>query len=187
MGGFKTINIFLAKIFGFFFLWLISDNWLSHVSVIYNRIWTFFYHILLQILNDSSAKLLELMGYEVVENYRSVAIVGSYGVVIGNHCVGFGLMFGFFALIFSYPAPWKRKLWFIPMGWFLIMLTNIIRVAALAISTYEKGGFVNLEQHDLFNYMIYGLIFILWVIWIRFVVPGGDVMFGASKKSEASA
>jgi uncharacterized membrane protein YukC len=52
------------------------------------------------------------------------------------------------------------------------MLTNIIRVVALAISTSKQNSFVNLEQHDLFNYIIYGLIFILWIIWIRYVVPG---------------
>jgi exosortase/archaeosortase family protein len=171
VGESKSINIFLAKIFGFFFVWLISDNWLSHVSVFYHRIWAYFYHILLQILNNSSAKVLELLGYEVVDNYISVAIIGSYGVVIGNHCVGFGLMFGFFALIFSYPASWKLKLWFIPLGCALIMITNIIRVVTLAISTFEHNSFVNLEQHDLFNYIIYGLIFILWVIWVRFIVP----------------
>ncbi|MEX1188549.1 MAG: archaeosortase/exosortase family protein [Bacteroidia bacterium] len=171
MGDSKSINIFLAKIFGFFFIWLISDNYLTHSIAAFHYFWTYFYHILLVTLNEGSTFGLELLGYEVVNNYRSVAILGSYGVVVGNHCVGFGLTYGFSALIISYPAPWKKKLWFIPLGAALIMLSNIIRVIVLAISTNEKGGFVELDQHDFFNYVIYALIFILWVVWVRFIVP----------------
>ena len=184
MGGSKSINIFLAKIFGFYFLWLISDNWLSHASALFNRFWMLFYHYLLLILNYASALVLDIIGYEVVNNYRSVAIVGSFGVVIGNHCVGFGLMFAFFALIFSYPAPWKKKLWFIPAGMAVIMSANIIRVVALAISVKNKGGFVDLDQHDFFNYIVYALIFILWVVWIRFIVPESDV-FSSNQSNDS--
>lgn len=184
MSGSKSINIFLAKIFGFYFFWLVSDNWLCHISGIYNTVWMYCYHILLQILNNSSALLLRLFDYEVVNNYRSVAIVGSYGVVIGNHCVGFGLLFAFFALIFSYPGPWKRKLYFIPIGLAAIMVTNIIRVTALCISSFNKGGFVDLNQHDMFNYIIYALIFILWVVWIRFIIPDYDILSNTIVKKE---
>lgn len=184
MGDSKSINIFLAKIFGLFFIWLISDNWLYHVWVPFSVVWTYFYHILLVVLNTVSAFGLELLGYEVVNNYRSVAILGSYGVVIGNHCVGFGLTFGFVSLIIAYPGPWRKKLWFIPLGAALIMLSNIIRVMSLVISTYKKGGFVDLNQHDFFNYVIYALIFVLWVVWIRFVVPTKSVV---DKNPAASA
>lgn len=171
MGDSKSINIFLGKIFGLFFIWLISDNLLSHIFAPFHYFWTYFYHLLLVILNEGSTFGLELLGYEVVNNYRSVAILGSYGVVIGNHCVGFGLTYAFAALIFSYPAPWKKKLWFIPLGAALIMLSNIIRVIVLAISTYKNGGFVGLDQHDFFNYVIYFLIFLLWIAWVALVVP----------------
>lgn len=185
MGDLKSINIFLVKIFGFFFIWLISDNWLTHVWIPFNYIWTYFYHILLEILNSSSAWGLEILGYEVVNNYRSVAILGSYGVVIGNHCVGFGLTFGFVALIISYPGPWRKKLWFVPLGVALIMLSNIIRVMTLVISTYKKGGFVDLNQHDFFNYVIYALIFVLWVVWIQ-IINTNKPAAGLTSSSPAS-
>jgi exosortase/archaeosortase family protein len=185
VGDLKSINIFLVKIFGFFFIWLISDNWLTHVWIPFNYLWTYFYHILLEILNSSSALGLEILGYEVVNNYRSVAILGSYGVVIGNHCVGFGLTFAFVALIISYPGPWRKKLWFVPLGVALIMLSNIIRVMTLAISTYNKGGFVDLNQHDFFNYVIYALIFVLWVVWIQ-IINTNKPAAGLTSSSPAS-
>jgi len=171
VGDLRSINIFLAKIFLFFFAWLIADHWLSHDVVWFHYFWTYFYHILLVVLNNVSSWVLELIGYEVVSNYRSVAILGSYGVVVGNHCVGFGLSYGFSSLIISYPGPFLKKLWFVPAGVALIMAANITRLVVLAISVNNKGGFVELDQHDFFNYIVYGLIFLMWVVWVQFIVP----------------
>jgi exosortase/archaeosortase family protein len=181
VGDLRSINIFLAKIFLFFFAWLIADHWLSHDVVWFHHFWMYFYHILLTILNNVSAWVLELIGYEVVSNYRSVAILGSYGVVVGNHCVGFGLSYGFASLIISYPGPFIKKLWFVPAGIAVIMAANITRLIVLAISVKNKGGFVELDQHDFFNYIVYGLIFLMWVVWVQFIVPPGKVKASKSK------
>lgn len=171
MEGFKAINIFLLKIFGFYFFWLISDNYLSHNLLLYNKIWTYFYHVLLLVANNSSAFLLDLYGYEVVHNYRSIAIVGSYGVVIGDLCAGFGLIYSTFALFISYPAPTKSKLWFVPLSIFLVILANIARVMLLTIAAYNHPEIRYNEQHEFFNNVIYILVFVLWIVWVQFIVP----------------
>jgi exosortase/archaeosortase family protein len=175
VGGSRSINLFLAKIFGLSFFWLISENWLSHISVLYNHIWIYFYHVLLVILLKLSVFVFSFTNYSILHGYDTISIVGSAGVRIGNPCVGFGLLFGFFALIVSYPAPWKKKLWFIPLGSFLIIFINVIRIVSLTISQYKNGDFMKLEQHDFYNYIVYALIFILWVVWVKFVVPESDV------------
>jgi exosortase/archaeosortase family protein len=166
----KSLNIFLGKIFLLYIFWLVSENFLSHELAFYGKFWAFCYHILLKVIHGGSELVLHLLGYETVSGYNSLAIVGTYGVIIGNPCVGFGLTFGFSALIISYPGPWKRKLWFIPAGAAFIALVNIIRVVALMTSSYKLGGLVKMEQHDLFNNLIYIVIFLLWVIWVKFIV-----------------
>lgn len=166
----KSLNLFLGKIFGFYLFWLISENFLSHELSIYIKLWAFCYHIFLQIVHGGSELVLNLMGYETISGYNSLAIVGSYGVIIGNPCVGFGLTYGFSALIISYPGPWKKKLWFIPAGAAFISAINIARVVSLITSSYKIGSFVEMEQHDLFNNMIYIVIFLLWVVWVKFIV-----------------
>lgn len=166
----KSINLFLAKIFGFYLFWLVSENFLSHELPIYIELWAFCYHIFLQIVHGGSELVLNLMGYETISGYNSLAIVGSYGVIIGNPCVGFGLTYGFSALIISYPGPWKKKLWFIPAGAAFISVINIARVVSLITSSYKIGSFVEMEQHDLFNNLIYIVIFLLWVVWVKFIV-----------------
>ena len=171
MKEFRGINIFLAKIFALYFIWLISDNWLSHEIAFFHYFWTYFYHVFLKIVMFLSILLLEATGYSTVNGYNSLAIIGSYGILIGNHCVGFGLSFAFSTLIASYPGSWKKKLWYIPAGITIICIANSIRIAALVVSSFRNGNFIKIEQHDFFNYIVYCLIFLMWLIWIKFIVP----------------
>jgi exosortase/archaeosortase family protein len=166
---YRSLNIFLLKIFLLYFIWLISDSFLSHKISWFGSIWAYFYHIFLNIVLTGSKWGLSLLGYDFVSGYNSLAILGSYGVIIGNQCVGFGLSYGFVALIGAYPGPIKKKLWFIPLGILLISSINIARVIALATSVYKTGGFVQMEEHDLFNNIIYFFIFLMWIIWVKLI------------------
>jgi len=121
-------------------------------------------------MHGGSVFVLEnIMNYDVVTNYNSIAIVGSYGIVIGNNCVGFGLTYAFAALIISYPGPWKLKLAFIPVGAAFIAIINIIRTVVLTKTALTSGIFERIENHDLFNNIIYVIIFLLWMIWVRII------------------
>ena len=165
----KGINTFLFKVFAFYLFWLISENYLSHKLTFYSSLWTFFYHIFLKSVLGVSKIGLALLGYDFVSGYNSLAIVGSYGVIIGNPCVGFGLSYGFTALIVSYPGPWIKKLWFIPLGVFVILIINSSRVIALTTEVLKTGSFMQMEPHDLFNNLIYVCIFLLWFLWIKVI------------------
>lgn len=165
----KPINIFLAKIFASYFIWTIIDNFLSYKVNLIARLWTGIYHLLLTVIRDVSVFIIDILGYDVVYSYRSVCIVGSYGVTIGNHCLGFGLMFAFASLIAAYPGPTKIKLWFIPMGLTLILFVNIIRTVLLTILNYKNEVLSSIDQHELFNYIVYVLIFFLWIMWTKLI------------------
>lgn len=165
----QELNTFLFKVFSFYLFWLVSENYLSHKIGFYSILWTFFYHIFLKLILFVSKVGLAILGYEFVSGYNSLAIIGSYGVIIGNQCVGFGLSYGFGALIFSYPGPWLKKLWFIPLGIFSILIINSTRVIALCTEVLKTGAFLQMEPHDLYNNLIYIIIFVLWVLWIKFI------------------
>lgn len=165
----KGLNTFLFKVFAFYVFWFVSENYLSHKFGFYSDLWSYCYHIFLKSILFVSKLGLSTLGYDHVSGYNSLAIVGSYGVIVGNHCVGFGLSYGFGSLIYSYPGPWLKKLWFIPLGVFLILIINSSRVIALCAEVLKNGGFLQMEPHDLFNNLIYIIIFLLWVLWIKFI------------------
>jgi exosortase/archaeosortase family protein len=164
---YKSLNVFLIKIFLLYFIWLVSDGFLVHEVSWFAKFWAYFYHLFLQIILTGSKWGLSLLGYDYVSGYNSLAIIGSYGVIIGNQCVGFGLSYGFASLIGAYPGPLQKKIWFIPLGIIFIGLINVARVLALTTSVYKSGGFVQMEEHDLFNNIIYIFIFLLWLAWVK--------------------
>lgn len=173
MGKNKELNIFLLKIFVFYLFWLLSENYLYYESPFYSRFWSFLYHILLVVVRSGSALVLEWLGYEIVTGYNVMAIVGSYGVVIGNNCLGLGLSLSFIALIVSYPGPWKKKLWYIPLGLLVILAANIARVVSIILTLYRHNKITGMEQHDLFNNIIYIMIFLMWLLWVQVILPAG--------------
>jgi exosortase/archaeosortase family protein len=109
------------------------------------------------------------LGYDYVSGYNSLAILGTYGVIIGNNCVGFGLYYAFSALIIAYHGAIRNKLWFIPLGVFFIIIINSLRVVALCTNAINPAGYLQMESHDLFNNIIYIVIFLLWFLWIRVI------------------
>ncbi|MCC8145611.1 MAG: exosortase/archaeosortase family protein [Bacteroidales bacterium] len=61
--------------------------------------------------------------------------------------------------------PFWNKLWYIPIGWIILTVYNVMRIGGIVILT--NGHHERFESlHDgLFRYIYYTLIFLLWVIW----------------------
>lgn len=80
-------------------------------------------------------------------------------------CTGVQPMLQFALLILLYPGPWKHKTWYIPVGMFIIHLTNVFRIIGLGI-VMAKWPQHWYYAHDYpFRVIIYVVIFILWLIW----------------------
>ena len=84
--------------------------------------------------------------------------------IIGG-CSSIKQIYIFIIIILFYYGPAKHKLWYIPVGAFLLFAFNIIRICSICVLTKnhpERFGFLH---DELFRYLFYGLIFLLWVIW----------------------
>ena len=165
----RGLNTFILKVFLFYLFWLLSEHFFSLKFSLYSDLWSFFYHCFLKIVLAFSRLGLLILGYDYVSGYNSLAILGTYGVIIGNNCVGFGLYYAFSALIIAYHGAIRNKLWFIPLGVFFIIIINSLRVVALCTNAINPAGYLQMESHDLFNNIIYIVIFLLWFLWIRVI------------------
>lgn len=140
-----------------------------------------FNFIVIGFLLKSSAFVLELFQYEIAVDYvaRTIRTVGVYyvdpqysmyetsGVEVGEPCIGYGIMSFFFAIIVSYPGMNKAKLWFIPMGLFIIYFINIVRISLLAIMIKYQTEVWELNHKFIFKITVYIIIFLLWMYWLR--------------------
>ncbi len=128
--------------------------------------------IVIRNLEDLSAVLLELLGFDLipdshVENIRTIGIDGTSGVWIGDPCNGLTLFSLFSGFVIAYPGSVKKKLWFIPLGLVLIHLLNVLRITALALILHYSQDPAVLEFNHTYTFtiIVYGFVLYLWYVW----------------------
>ena len=117
---------------------------------------------------------VSLCGYESTLDISTDLVITSvkgdyfnHGVWIGEPCNGVKI-FGLFSLfILAFPGSWKKKLWFIPLGIFIVHTANAIRIAALTIISAENQEALDFNHNITFQVIVYGLIFLLWYWWVQ--------------------
>ncbi len=68
-------------------------------------------------------------------------------------------------------GPWKHKVWFIPLGWLVAYLFNILRIFLIALAMEHHPEWFELLHTYIFKYLFYGILFLLWVWWAEKFVP----------------
>jgi exosortase family protein XrtF len=102
--------------------------------------------------------------------FQLIGIVGgdsNPGVWVGTGCNAITLFALFSIFIISFPGKIKNKIWFIPLGLFVIHIANIIRVCSLAIIAYYNYNLLNFNHTYTFTILVYSVIFLLWVWWVK--------------------
>ncbi len=117
--------------------------------------------------------VLAALGYEPalqVDPQLPMLRVLLYGKYVGNineGCNALSIMVLFVSFIIAFAQKFKKTFLYILSGLALIYATNIIRIVILSIALYkypEQSEFL----HDIvFPGIIYGMVFILWLIWVR--------------------
>ncbi|MCF8380688.1 MAG: exosortase/archaeosortase family protein [Bacteroidales bacterium] len=103
-------------------------------------------------------------------------LIGENGALaLSKHCLGFMSMFLFAALVYLTRLKNKRVTWiFMLSGLGAIFLSNLIRLIAIFIVAQGENGFERANRHhEVYNVVIYVLIFVLWVVWFEFFVLKG--------------
>lgn len=123
-------------------------------------------------LEDISTAILNLLGYKLISesqisSIRTIGIDGTHGIWIGDPCNGLVLFALFTGFVLAFPGPWKRKLWFIPLGIVTIHAINVVRVTALALIVYyyPDPEVLDFNHTYTFTILVYGYVFSLWYWW----------------------
>jgi len=80
-------------------------------------------------------------------------------------CTAVKQLYIFIVIMAFYRGPWRKKLWYIPLGCVILWVYNIIRIASISYLTVGHPERFDFLHEGLFRYIYYGLIFLLWVIW----------------------
>jgi exosortase family protein XrtF len=133
----------------------------------FRPVFRLFRRILTRVFVESVEAILRLLNYDVRSTKNVVYIAGSNGVQIINACLGWSIMALFIGFVFAYPSQSKPKLWFIPLGLCTILFFNVLRLTGMAVISYVSPGSMDFYHHYIFKIILYLVVFILWIIWIK--------------------
>ena len=92
-------------------------------------------------------------------NKGSVAVLGS--------CSGLKQFYQWTVLMILFPGPWKKKLWYIPLGILIIHFVNILRIVVLYVVLVHWPQNWDLIHEWILRPFFYVVIFSMWVVWVE--------------------
>jgi len=117
-------------------------------------------------LLNGTRLMVVIFGYQTyLRDAYHVTMVNGNGVHLVYACLGYGLLSFWIAFVFANEGSLVKKICWMLGGCFFIWLINIARISLVLVSSNEKWDTrFSLEQHTLFNIVVYAFIFIM--IWL---------------------
>lgn len=169
--AFSPLRRFLVLAGVFYLVWFLGYE---HYLAADGRLDAALTHNLAQV----STAGLRLLGYDATMTgvARPVISLAQQPVVfIWHPCNGLVLYALFAGFVLAFAGPWRRKLWFIPLGLGLLYVLNVGRIVALCLNGYYAHESVDFNHHYTFTAVVYAGIFALWMWWATRLAagPGG--------------
>lgn len=83
-------------------------------------------------------------------------------------CNSISVIILFVAFIIAFPGPLKKSLLYSLAGGILIYLVNVLRIAFLTVALAKLPEQKEMLHNLVFPSIIYGLVFMLWVLWVNY-------------------
>lgn len=124
-----------------------------------------------------SSLLLEQAGYdaEVIAHeskpQMKLLVSNTHIANIIEGCNGVSIIILFIAFVIAFSESFKKTSLFLLAGAALIYAVNIIRIGVLAIALHRYPSYESILHGVIFPGMIYGMVFLLWMFWVRSLKP----------------
>ncbi|MDB5131766.1 MAG: hypothetical protein JWR02_1515 [Mucilaginibacter sp.] len=144
-----------AFIYGFYILYLAV---ISPGGKLYSKFFDEhlnFINWLRYALIESSAAILNLLGYQTKTAADQMLVVGRNIVYVGYDCLGFGVVSFFTAFVLTYPGVLKPKLYFGAIGLVTIQLINLARFVIISLYWHRSASVYLSDHHTIFNIVVY--------------------------------
>ncbi|MEM7085116.1 MAG: exosortase family protein XrtF [Bacteroidota bacterium] len=102
-------------------------------------------------------------------------VEGQYLAQIIEGCNAISIIILFVAFVAAFAQRFRKTLFFMLAGAVIIYAVNILRIAILAIALYRYPDHEQILHRVVFPGIIYGMVFILWMIWVRIVSKRKEV------------
>jgi exosortase family protein XrtF len=124
------------------------------------------------LVSRHAQKILSLFDVAAVEHNldeKSIKLIykSRYVARIIEGCNSASVMILFTAFVIAFSGKWKPTLFYIIVGSSVLYFLNVLRIVFLAVLIYHFPERQSFLHGVLFPLLIYGSVFVLWVIWIN--------------------
>lgn len=165
---YRSIWSFLGKFFGtYMVLSFMYQLYINSYGITLDSATEFFLNIVTEIFSwhlPSITSYVDCCQPIGEVRYQNVPIV-----LMIEGCNAISIQILFFSFLVAFKASFKHYLWYFPFGVLIISLANIIRIVLIGL-IYLYYPLLTIAAHDyLFPAIIYGTVFFLWLIWVKFI------------------
>ena len=82
-------------------------------------------------------------------------------------CSGLKQAFIWTMLLLTTRGGWVQKIWYIPVGWVLCYVFNILRIFIITLFIENHQDWFPFLHNVLFKYLFYFMLFCLWVLFVE--------------------
>ncbi len=82
-------------------------------------------------------------------------------------CNAVSVIILFISFIIAFSGRLKHTLVFISIGVLIVHFFNVLRIALLCMAIFHFPKYENVLHSVIFPLFIYGIVFLLWVIWVN--------------------
>lgn len=166
---YKPFFAFLLRfVGGYSVLVLLYRRYLSGYDTLQNEVDGITYRV-----SDWSIKILEWLGFpahmEAHESQSSMVFYFGEKAVVRmiEGCNAVSVVLLFVAFIIAFSGSFRRTFFYSVVGGGVIFLLNIVRIVLITIAIYYFPEFENILHEVVFPLLIYGVVFLLWIIWVN--------------------
>jgi exosortase/archaeosortase family protein len=122
-----------------------------------------------KLLLEGAAMVTQMFGYEPLVFDYHIRFKSGGGVQLIYACLGFAVFSFWWAMIIAFPQTTRNKLIYFAAGTVIIIILNIIRIAAVAMVFASKWGreHSSFDHHLVFNLVVYGILFYMLYRWFN--------------------
>jgi exosortase family protein XrtF len=167
----KSIIIFLIKFFVTYFLLVTIYN--TYLQRSQEKEGVYKTASITTLVADQTVKVLTFFDYsvEAVQHDKEVSvkliIEGKYTARVIEGCNSISLIVLFISFIIAFSGSLKATFFYSLFGSLLIYTINVLRIAFLTVMIYKYPENQEFLHGLVFPAIIYGTIFMLWVIWVN--------------------
>lgn len=116
---------------------------------------------------------VQLFGYQSknlpheTQNSIKLFVENKFVARVVEGCNAFSVIILFIAFVIAFKGTFKKTLLFILIGSVLIYVLNVIRIAVIAIALFHYPEHEHILHGVVFPLLIYGIVFLLWVVWVN--------------------